>query len=178
MNKVLIETKRLLIRNFRKADAAGVFELWSKPLVNCYVSEKMETIEQAYEYMEEANDEYDFAVCLKESNEFIGVLFGEFEEPDTFSPCWNFIPSYFGKGYATEAVTAYFDYLFKEKNMRRLYAFTEDDNIASQKVCKKLGMREEGLFKEFISFVNNSDGTPKYENTYQFALLKWEWENH
>jgi hypothetical protein len=28
---------------------------------------------------------------------------------------------------------------------------------------------------EFISFVKNEDGTPKYENTFQYALLKKEW---
>ena len=25
---------------------------------------------------------------------------------------------------------------------------------------------------EFISFVNNPDGTPHYENTYEYAILK------
>ena len=57
----------------------------------------------------------------------------------------------------------------------KIYAYTEDDNIRSQNLCKKLGMRQEGFFKEFISFVKNPDGTPKYENTLQFAILKKEW---
>ncbi len=29
---------------------------------------------------------------------------------------------------------------------------------------------------EFVSFVKNSDGTPLYENTVQYAILKKEWE--
>lgn len=37
-------------------------------------------------------------------------------------------------------------------------------------------MRREGLFLEFISFVKNPDGTPHYENTMQYAVLKKEWE--
>ena len=36
-------------------------------------------------------------------------------------------------------------------------------------------MRQEGLFLEFVSFVNFPNGTPKYENTYQYAILKKEW---
>lgn len=56
-------------------------------------------------------------------------------------------------------------------NARRIYAYVE----SSQRLCKKLGMRQEGLFKEFISFINNPDGTPLYENTMQFAILKKEW---
>ena len=37
-------------------------------------------------------------------------------------------------------------------------------------------MRREGVFLEFISFVNHPDGTPKYENTMQYAILKKEWD--
>lgn len=29
-------------------------------------------------------------------------------------------------------------------------------------------------FQEFVSFVNNPDGTPRYENTMQYAILKKE----
>ena len=43
-------------------------------------------------------------------------------------------------------------------------------------LCEKLGMRREGLFREFVSFVNDADGNPIYENTYQYAILKKEWE--
>ena len=52
----------------------------------------------------------------------------------------------------------------------------QDYNLASQHLCEKLGMRREGLFLEFISFVNNPDGTPRYENTVQYAILKKEWD--
>ena len=38
-----------------------------------------------------------------------------------------------------------------------------------------VGMRREGLFMELVSFVNQSDGTPLYENTVQYAILKKEW---
>ena len=83
---------------------------------------------------------------------------------------------YQGKGYAFEAAKVFFDYLFKQKSARRIYAYTEDDNLSSQHLCEKLGMRREGMFMEFVSFVNNSDGTPHYENTIQYAILKKEWD--
>ena len=100
----------------------------------------------------------------------------EDETMDTFSPCWMLNRAYHGKGYAYEAAHAFFDYLFKDKGARRIYAYTEDYNKASQRLCEKLGMRQEGLFKEFISFVKNPDGTSHYENTYQYAILKKEWD--
>lgn len=37
-------------------------------------------------------------------------------------------------------------------------------------------MRREGVLLEFISFVDNPDGTPWYENTVQHAILKKEWD--
>ena len=56
--------------------------------------------------------------------------------------------------------------------------FTEDYNIPSQRLCERLGMRREGLFMEFVSFINNPDGTPHYENTVQYAILKKEWNSN
>ena len=37
-------------------------------------------------------------------------------------------------------------------------------------------MRREGLFIEFIAFVNGPDGAPRYENTVQYAILRKEWD--
>ena len=85
-------------------------------------------------------------------------------------------PAYQGKGYAFEAAQAFLDYLFRDKGARRIYAYVEDDNLASQRLCERLGMRREGLFLEFVSFVKQPDGTPLYENTLQYAILKREWE--
>lgn len=70
---------------------------------------------------------------------------------------------------------AFFDYLFSKKGARRIYAYVEDHNLSGQHLCEKLGMRREGLFMEVVSFVNNPDGTPHDENTYQYAILKKEW---
>ena len=37
-------------------------------------------------------------------------------------------------------------------------------------------MRQEGAFKEFVSFKNDEAGAPIYENTLQYALLHHEWQ--
>ena len=85
-------------------------------------------------------------------------------------------PDYHGKGYAFEAAKAFFEYLFYRKGARRIYAFTEDYNLSSQKLCQKLGMRQEGLFRVFVTFVNDENGKPIYENSMQWAILKKEWD--
>lgn len=184
-----IETERLLLRPFLLSDAEDVFEYLEEPAVHCFACMKLNSLEEAQEEMQKRinETEYYFAIVLKEENKVIGEIdaYPEAGEPhvdenepkDTFSPCWMLNKDYQGKGYAYEAAHAFFDYLFKEKGARRIYAFTEDYNLASQHLCERLGMRREGLFKEFVSFVKNPDGTPLYENTYQYAILKKEWND-
>ena len=78
---------------------------------------------------------------------------------------------------AEQSVHACYDYLLYQNSIWRIYAYTDDTNMSSQHLCERLGMRREGLFMEFVSFINNPDGTPLYENTMQYAILKREWEN-
>ena len=184
---MILETKRLILRPFTESDAADAYEYLHEPMVHCFACMKTETVEDARKaVLDRAKDgEYYFAITLKETGKVIGEIdaMPETRAPDeenavldTFSPCWMLNKEYHGKGYAYEAANAVFDYLFNEKGARRLYAYTEDYNIASQKLCEKLGMRQEGLFMEFISFVNDENGDPIYENTYQYAILKKEWD--
>lgn len=88
---------------------------------------------------------------------------------------WHFNKRFEGKGFACEAAAGLLDYLFREAGARRIYGFVEDDNIRSKRLCERLGMRREGCFKEFVTFVNNPDGSPKYEDTCVYAILEKEW---
>ena len=183
-----IETGRLILRPFLERDAEDVYEYLKEPAVNCFACMKLHSVEQAHMEMKKraAETEYYFAIVLKDTGKVIGEIDGYPESPnheeggatDTFSPCWMLDRAYWGKGYAFEAAHAFLDHLFREKGARRIYAYTEDYNVSCQKLCEKLGMRREGCFLEFVSFVKNADGTPKYENTIQYAILKKEWEQH
>ena len=185
---MMLETKRLILRPFRETDAADVYEYLKKPAVNCFAGMKLNSLDEAREEMKKrvGETEYYFAITLKDSGKVIGEIeaYPETGEPhadenavrDTFSPCWMLNEACQGKGYAFEAAQAFFDYLFSQKGARRIYAYTEDYNLSSQRLCEKLGMRREGVFLEFVSFVNHPDGTPKYENTVQYAILKKEWD--
>ena len=180
----MIETERLILRPFTLDDAADVFEYLHTPAVHCFACMKLDSLEDARaEMRKRAGDDLYLAIVLKDSGKVIGEIFGhpegtapEDEVMDTFSPCWMLNLKYSCKGYAYEAAHAFFDFLFKEKGIRRIYAYTEDYNLSSQRLCERLGMRREGLFMEFVSFINNPDGTPLYENTMQYAILKKEWE--
>ena len=183
----MIETQRLILRTFREEDDADLYEYLKAPMVRCFACMKVNTQEEAKNAaLERAKDkEYYFAIVLKENGKVIGEIdaMPETAAPDkenasldTFSPCWMLHPDYHGKGYAFEAAKAFFDYLFYQKGARRIYAYTEDYNLPSQRLCEKMGMRREGLFREFVTFVNDENGDPIYENTLQYAILKKEWD--
>lgn len=183
----MIETKRLILRPFLVQDAKDVFEYLKEPEVNCFACMKLNTLEQAQAAATKRAEEpeYYFAIVLKENGKVIGEIEAHPESSapdqtntvfDTFSPCWMLNRNYQGKGYAYEAAHAFFDYLFQQKGARRIYAYTEDYNLSSQRLCEKLGMRREGMFIEFVSFIDAPDGTPIYENTISYAILKKEWK--
>jgi ribosomal-protein-alanine N-acetyltransferase len=170
-----IQTDRLVLRNFRKHDAACLFAYLRAPKANCFLSLKLANMKEAETEAgkRSANDEH-IAVCLKDTDQLIGDLFA-IAEADTYSVGWNFNPGFGGRGYALEAAKALFGHLFEDKGARRLYAYVEDHNASSQRLCEKLGMRKEGLFVEFVSFANDEAGNPVYENTMQYAILRREW---
>ena len=184
----MIETARLILRPFRAEDAADVYAYLKEPMVNCFACMKLNSLEEAQAAVKEKmnHKECCFAIVLKDTGKVIGEIEAhpESSQPDgaegyvkdTFSPCWMLNQDYHGKGYAFEAAQAFFDYLFHEKDARRIYAYTEDYNLPSQHLCERLGMRKEGLFMEFVSFVSDADGNPIYENTMQWAILKKEWD--
>ena len=54
---------------------------------------------------------------------------------------WVIDPQYQRHGYASEAARAMIDFAFKELHLKRIIAMTEYDNLASQAVMRKVGMR-------------------------------------
>lgn len=171
----VIETARLVLRPFTQRDAADLLEYLHQPVASCFLSLALADITAAErEALERSTQTKSIAVCLRPSGKLIGDLFAE-QEGDTFAVGWNFNPGFGGQGYAYEAAAALFTHLFTQRGARRLYAYVEDTNPSSQRLCEKLGMRKEGVFKEFVTFSSDADGTPIYENTLQYAILRREY---
>ncbi|PRD43626.1 GNAT family N-acetyltransferase [Phyllobacterium phragmitis] len=170
-----IETNRLVLRNFRSGDALGIYAYLKEPGASCFLSMKLDDMGAAEAMVENRSRSDDhIAVCLKDSGEVIGDVFAVPEE-DTFAVGWNFNGDFSGCGFASEAARALFSYLFSVRGARRLYAYVEDHNRASRRLCERLGMRQEGLFLEYVAFKKDDSGEPIFENTVQFAILRKEW---
>jgi RimJ/RimL family protein N-acetyltransferase len=73
------------------------------------------------------------------------------------------------KGYCTEAVKLFIDYLFLSQALERIQATTDSRNIASQRVLEKVGFREEGIIRKALFM----KGT--YVDISLFSILRDEW---
>lgn len=148
-----ITTERLVLRDFLEKDAPGLFEYYSYHRVDCLYEGSIAGIDQALEDIRVHNkrsEGTDLAICIKEDDTIIGNIFSKKEVQDTYGVGWRFNKKFEDKGYATEAAKAYMEFLFRYKNARRIYAYVEESNIRSKKLCERLCIRQECCFSEFI----------------------------
>ena len=155
--KFYLETERLILREIRESDLDGMFELDSNATVHQYLGKNpITTKEQALKIIGFIQRQYKelgigrFAAIEKSSGDFIGwsglkLNKGPKEElngvQDFIDIGYRFIPRYWGKGYATESSLATLKFGFEEMNYPVIYGAADIDNIGSNKVLQKIGLR-------------------------------------
>jgi ribosomal-protein-alanine N-acetyltransferase len=148
-----IETDRLDLRPLTAADLGALHELNADPGAmryaggaTCSVDESEARLRRLIEHHERHGFSL-WAVVERASGNVIGdagLVLLEFRGPEIElayrlkSPVW-------GKGYATEAAAAWVAYGFDELALARIVAVTDPDNVASQRVLEKVGMRFERM---------------------------------
>src|SRR5262249_35480933 len=75
-----------------------------------------------------------------------------------------------GRGIATAAVRMLVQKCFYESTLRKLLAYVHDKNLASCRVLRKVGFRQEGVLREHY-IINDTA-----ENEILFGLLKQAWK--
>ena len=150
-----LETPRLLLRPFVLSDVQDLFKMDANPNVHRYLWQKptqhLDDSKLLVDYIHKQYAENKigrFATILKETNEFIGWTGIKFVNDHTENGNTNFYDygyrldePFWGKGYASEATTAWFDYGFSEMNIQTLHAYTHFDNAASNRILSKFGMQ-------------------------------------
>lgn len=84
---------------------------------------------------------------------------------------WVLNPDYHGQGLATEAARELLAVAFAELGMHRTWAQLDPRNGASARLCERLGMRQEGYFRQDIWFKG------EWGDTSIYALLAAEWRD-
>jgi len=146
---VIIETDRLLLRNFTEDDADLLFELNLDPDVIRYTHDLIADAEHTKKILRDVIlPQYvlyhhgRWAVRLKSDLEFIGWCGLKYlSETNEVDLGYRFRKKFWGKGYATEAGLACIDYGFNQLNLRRIVARALPGNLASVRVLEKCGMK-------------------------------------
>ncbi len=167
MAKTIIETDRMMLRPFEISDFKEVYEFSSNKDVQKYTGDKtIETLQQAKDLIKRVwlNDYNTYgygrwAVIYKPNNKLIGFAglkyLPEFNETDIG---FRFLPSYWGKGLASEVSEEIIKYGFKKLNLKQIIGIAMPENTASNKVLQKTGFQ---LYK-----VDEYDGDGKPYNWY------------
>jgi RimJ/RimL family protein N-acetyltransferase len=83
---------------------------------------------------------------------------------------YGVIPEERGRGYGTEAATMIVDYLFLTKDLMRVQADADRENVASQRVLEKVGFTKEGVLRK-VSFEQG-----EWRDAVLYSLLRDEWK--
>jgi ribosomal-protein-alanine N-acetyltransferase len=159
--KFILETERLLLREFELEDIPAVFEYGSNAEVSRYTgSPPLENIDEAKDMIVDViHADYKaygygrWALVYKADNKVIGFAGPKYlPELGQTDIGYRMLPPYWGKGIATEASVAVVDYSFKHLNLDELIGIIIPDNVASAKVLEKSGFH---FYKEGNYYVDD-----------------------
>lgn len=174
--KFYIETERLILRDFLESDVHGLFELDSNPEVHRYLGnnpiKELHQIPPIIQYVQQQYIENGigrWAVIEKSTNAFIGwsglklVKESRNHHANYYDLGYRLIQKYWGYGYATESARASLSYGFNYLNLQTIYAAAQAENIASNKVLQKCGLK----------LINQFHENEVLENWYEISQSQW-----
>ncbi|WP_297286556.1 GNAT family N-acetyltransferase [uncultured Brachyspira sp.] len=157
MNRIIIETDRLILRELRENSEEDYNSLCDilKDKETMYAYEHGFTEQECREWFERQINRYKtygfglWAVILKENNKLIGQAGLTMQNIDIKINGSNelleigylFNKNYWHRGFAIESALSCREYAFNKLNADRVYSIIRDNNIASKKVAIKNKMK-------------------------------------
>ena len=169
----MIETERLILREYTWQDVGAVYEIFSDP-------ETMQHYPKPFDKEQTRNwiawnlqnyEEYGFglwAVILKETGELIGdcgLTLQDIDGERLPEIGYHIHKKYWRRGFGSEAARAVRDWAFGNTHYDRLYSYMKYTNVGSYAVAAAIGMKK---VKEY------PDG--KNGISYAYAITRGEWE--
>ena len=176
----IIETKRLVLRRFETSDIPSVLENWlGDPLVQHDYGEKACTsIVEAERVINNWIGRYGdlefyrWSIILKENGESIGQIAYYLVDSKNHKVDVEYCigQSYWGNGYAPEALRAVIDYGLEQMQLNRVQGFHRRKNASSGRVLEKAGMKYEGTLRHFLAH----DG--EFDDCMIYSIIRTDWE--
>ena len=148
---IIMETDRLIIRDYKETDLNDMHRLWSDKKTMYYLDDIWsETIEDTRKYhqtgMENADGHY-FCICDKTDGKYMGGIGYTITDETPLGKIvhmgYMLLPEYHKKGYMTEAVKKVIEFAFALDNCIRITTGCHKENDASRKVMEKAGFIKE-----------------------------------
>lgn len=146
--KIIIETERLILREWIVNDAADLFRLNSNPNVLKYTGDNaFKNIQEAEQLIlnYEQYSKYGLGrwiVERKSDQQFLGWCGLRFQEDKNETDIgFRFLEEYWNFGYAIESASAVIHYGQSVMNIKRIVARCKKENTSSAKVLEKIGMK-------------------------------------
>ena len=144
-----IETQRLRLRRFTPDDLHALAAIRSDPEVMKYVGPgRTESIDEAWARLVKVMTHWDqhgfgyWALIDKATSKLAGWCgLSYLEYTEYIEIGYGLATAYWGKGLATEAAAAVMKYGFVQLRLERIVAVAYPENIPSQVIMKKLGMK-------------------------------------
>ena len=177
MQKIVLESERLILRPWEESDCSDLQE----GLNNLEVSKWLAFVPYPYTLRDarafinitKNTNDYEFAIVLKKENKVIGgtSLSNISVVHKTAGGGIWISQKYWGKGYGKEAFGKRIEFAFANLNLRKLENGYFAGNEKSFKMQESFGYKKEGIRrKKYICMA-----TGKVEDEYLTGLLKEEW---
>ncbi|MBW6439720.1 GNAT family N-acetyltransferase [Actinoplanes hulinensis] len=154
---MLMATERLILRRFRASDAPVLAEYRSDPAVARYQPwdapfplEKAEVAVRAYaEASPGIAGHFQYAVELAAEQALIGDVYVRLHDNLRQAEIgFSFATAYQKRGFATEAVSAVLNRLFRMDGFHKVTGECDARNTRSAALLERLGFRREGLLRQ------------------------------
>ncbi|HET9741516.1 MAG TPA: GNAT family protein [Terriglobales bacterium] len=178
-SEIVLRTKRLLLRPFRREDfpqfipLIGAREVAATTLriPHPYTEADAEAFLNYVEDSRQSGSAVRF-ILFEENGSLCGGMGLHISRDHNHAEIgyWIGVP-FWGKGYATEGATAVVEYGFEQLKLNRIFAGHYSNNPASGSILRKLGMKYEGTNREHIRKWG------EYLDVEMYAILASEWHS-
>ena len=148
--KIILETKRLILRRQVPSDLDDLWALYRDPEITKYIPDAPRSREEAKEELEWHMNGHPrhpelglWATTHKQMGKFIGrcgLLPWTIDGQSEVEVAYTIGRDHWGQGLATEAAQGILHYGFENLHLSRLICLIDEENIASQRVASKIGM--------------------------------------
>ncbi|MBE7101486.1 GNAT family N-acetyltransferase [Bacillus cereus] len=173
-------TERLILRKIDMSDILHIFEYASDNKLTTYtVWDEHRSLNDTKKFIYEIMERYEkekvapLGIVLKEKQKLIGTC-GFISYDSTIHKseiAYTLSRKYWGRGLATEAALAFFNYGFNELRLNSIEAGCNSENEASERLMRRLNMKYEGTIQNDL-FVKG-----KYRDTKRYCISRERYRN-